>query len=434
MGFRRLLGAASVVFALRVAGALAQLVFLVYVAREFGVENFGVFSTALTLTIVSSMVGRWGSDQWVLRELPATLVKERGRGFVPVLLNGLFLILCASLLVSLSLFVASETLVAVFIGEDVLGAKSMMQIMTASIVPFALVNFFAEVLRTVDRHALASILQTVLVPLLSMLMIVGFSFAKSIPLVMMAMSYMLACVLTASAGALLIWRIYREYAEEERFTWLFREMLSEASSIAIVVFLSTWLAYADVLLIGFFSGPSEVALYAAAQRIVLLLSFLIISLNSMLGPRFSALNQQANHEGIFSLYADSRRMVAKIALPLAALIALVSAPLLSIFGEAFRDAMPVLLLLLLGRVINVMVGPVEVVMMMLRHVSAFKHYTMAAILLHLALSAVLTSRFGAIGAAVSTCLSTALLSFLCWRFVNTLRSGESSKSLDRLVE
>lgn len=434
MGIGQLLGAASVLFALRVLGALAQLAFLVYVAREFGIENFGVFSTALTLAVVSSMIGRWGADQWVLRELPATLVAERARGFVTVLLNGLVLVLCASLLVGLFLYAASETVVAVFIGKDVPDAGRMMQIMAASIAPFALVNFFAEVLRTVDRHAFASILQTVLVPLLSLLLITGLSFAETSPLLMVAASYLLASVLAAAAGAVLIWRVYRQHAGGEPFVWLLGEMFGEASSIAMVVLLSTWLAYADVLLIGFFGGPSEVGLYTAAQRIVLLLSFLIISLNSMLGPRFSAMNQQADHEGVFALYEDSRRMVVKIVLPLAALIALLSPWLLSVFGEAFREAVPILLLLLLGRVINVMVGPVEVVMMMLRHVGAFKSYTMAAILLHLVLSVVLTSRFGAMGAAVSTCLATALISFLCWRFVNKLRSGEIASSRGRLSE
>jgi O-antigen/teichoic acid export membrane protein len=432
--FRRLLGAASVLFALRVLGALAQLVFLVYVAREFGIENFGVFSTALTLAVVSSMIGRWGADQWVLRELSATLVKERVRGFAPVLLNGLVLVLCASLLVGFFLFAASETVVAAFIGKDVPDAGRMIQIMAASIAPFALVNFFAEVLRTVDHHAFASILQTVLVPLLSLLLVMGLSFAKTSPLVMVAASYLLACVLAAAAGAIPIWRIYRQHAGGEPFVWFLGEMFGEASSIAMVVLLSTWLAYADVLLIGFFGGPSEVGLYTAAQRIVLLLSFLIISLNSMLGPRFSAMNQQADHEGVFALYEDSRRMVVKIVLPLAGLIALLSPWLLSVFGEAFRVAVPILLLLLLGRVINVMAGPVEVVMMMLRHVGAFKSYTMAAILLHLVLSVVLTSRFGAMGAAVSTCLATALISFLCWRFVNKLRSGEIASSQSRLLE
>jgi len=429
----RLLGAASALFVLRVLGALAQLAFLVYVAREFGIENFGVFSTALTLTVVSSMIGRWGSDQWVLRELPATLVKERVRGFAPVLLNGLILVLCASILVSLVLFLSAGIMVAVFIGDEVQGARDMIRIMTASIVPFALVNFFAEVLRTVDRHVLAALLQTVLVPLISLLLAMGLSSAGLAPLAMMAASYMLACILAAAAGAIPVWRVYRLHAGEGRFTWLLREMFGEASSITMVVLLSTWLAYADVLLIGFFSGPSEVGSYTAAQRIVLLLSFLIISLNSVLGPRFATLNQQADRKGVLALYADSRRMAARIVLPLAVIIALASSELLLIFGETFRDAVPVLLLLLLGRVINVMAGPVEVVMMMLRHVAAFKRYTIAAILLHLGLSVVLTSRFGAMGAAVSTCLSTALISFLCWRFVNTLRTEEGLAS-GRMME
>jgi O-antigen/teichoic acid export membrane protein len=420
------------VFAVRVAGALAQLLFLVYVARKFGVENFGVFSTVLTLTVVSSMIGRWGADQWVLRELPATLVQERTREFAAVLVNGLLLVLGASLAVSLFLFAASDTMAAILIGSGVEGAGGMMRIMAASVAPFALVNFFAEVLRTVERHVFASVLQTVLVPLVSMMLVAGLPFAQP-ALAEVAASYTLACMLAAASGGVAVWRIYRRHVGEGRFAWLLKNMLGESSSIALVVLLSTWLAYADVLLIGFFSGPSEVGLYTAAQRIVLLLSFLIISLNSMLGPRFAALNQQSDRAGIFALYRDSRRMVARIVIPLAVLVGLASPWLLAVFGGAFREAVPVLLLLLLGRAINVMAGPVEVVMMMLRHVAAFKRYTIAAILLHLGLSVVLTPRFGAMGAAVSTCLSTALISFLCWRFVNALRPEEGLPP-GRLVE
>lgn len=408
-----------------------QMAFLVWIARYAGIDNFGAFSTSLTIILVSSVIGRWGADQWVLRELPATFSVESPRQFVSVFINGLLLMFFASGFISLILFLTAENLASVFIRGAVDDAGNLLKLMTLSVIPFAFVNFFSEVLRAVDRHILSTLLQTVIVPLASIIIFSVLVHAWWAPLMVVAASYVTGCLIAFMIGLIAVWLVYKQYVQISRFKLRISEVLRETTSIASVLLLSTWLAYADLLLISLYSNTSEVGVYAAAQRIVLLLSFLTVSYNSLLGPKFSVLNQNSDRDGVIELYLDSRRKLIKVVFPVAAGVAVASAEILSIFGEDFRKATPVLLLLLLGRLINVVVGPVEVVMMMLKYVSEFRRYTVLAILAHLILSFLLTAKFGAIGAAMSTLSSTALISFLCLRFVNKIRSGEVVMTSDQ---
>ena len=421
MKFHRLLGAAAAVFSLRAFGALVQFFFQILVARQWGVENFGLFSTALTLTVVSSMIARWGVDQWVLRELPATMVMERTRGFVPVLINGFVFVLSVSLLVTLGLFAASGNVASLFMGGEQEIAERLLQIMALSIVPFAALNFIAESFRAINRHLLATLLQTVLVPLLSVFLLVGFSLVNENSLTQVAVAYALACFMTFIAGALLLRRACRLHAGGERFVWLLKKMVGETTSIAIVVLLSTWLAYAYILVLGYFYGPSEVGLYSAAQRIVLIPSFMLISLNGLLWPRFALLVKQKEHTELYSLYRKSLQWMAMIGLPIVLLLAVFSSWFLSWFGPNFIAAQHALLFLLLGQFFIVLAGPIGILMMMGQHVATMRTYTLITVLIHFPLTMALTRLYGATGAAIATCMSAIMLNALCWRFIENQR-------------
>ena len=408
-------------FSLRAFGAFIQFCFQILVARQWGVENFGLFSTALTLTIVSSMVARWGVDQWVLRELPATVAAGNPRNFVSVLTNGLVFVLGTSALVTLCLWGASGSMVSLFMGRESEAAEGLFRIMTLSIIPFAVMNFLAESFRAVNRHLLATLLQTVLVPFLSVLLLMAFSLSDEKVLTQVAEAYASACLLAFVVGALFLGRAYRAHAGTGRFVWLLKDMAGETTSMAMVVLISTWLAYADILILGYFHGPSEVGLYSAAQRIVLLLAFVLVSLNSLLGPRFALLIKQGNQAELFALYRKAVKWTAITGLPIVVLLAAFSGWFLSWFGPTFVAAQYVLLILLLGQLFNVLTGPVGVLMMMGQHTATLRTYTAITALTHLPVALVLTPLFGATGAAAATCTGVVMLNALCWRFVESRR-------------
>lgn len=408
-------------FSLRAFGAFIQFCFQILVARQWGVENFGLFSTALTLTIVSSMVARWGVDQWVLRELPATTATGNPRSFVSVLTNGMVFVLGVSALVTLCLWAASASMASLFMGGDSEVAEGLFKIMTLSIIPFAVLNFFAESFRAVNRHLLATLLQTALVPFLSVLLLIGFSLADEKALTQVAEAYATACLLAFVVGALFLGRVYRAHAGAGRFVWLLKDMAGEATSMAMVVLLSTWLAYADILILGYFHGPSEVGLYSAAQRIVLLLGFVLVSLNSLLGPRFALLIKQGKQAELFELYGRTVKLTIMAGAPIVVLLAAFSGWFLSWFGPTFVAAQYALLILLLGQLFNALTGPVGVLMMMGQHTATLRSYTFITALTHLPVALVLTPLFGAVGAAAATCTGVVMLNALCWRFVENQR-------------
>ena len=423
MVFSRFIGLAAAVFSLRAGGAFIQFTFQILVARQWGVENFGVFSTAFTVTIISSMIARWGVDQWVLRELSAVTAIGNTRNFVSVLMNGMIFVLGVSALVTICLWSSSGKITSLFISKDLGDAERLFQILTLSIVPFSLLNFFGESFRAVSQHLLATFLQTVLVPTLSVLLLLGFFLADARTLTQVADAYVAACLMAFVVGALFVGRMYRVHAGVGHFVWLLKPMAGETTSIAMVVLLSTWLAYADVLILGYFHGPSEVGLYSAAQRIALLLGFVLMSLNSVLGPKFALLMKQDKHPEAISLYKTAIKWTALIGLPMLVMLAVFSDWFLSWFGPAFVDAQYLLLILLTGQALNVLTGPVGVLMMMGKHTAILRLYVGITTLTHIPAALVLTPLFGAAGAAAATSISIIMLNVLCWRFVEGWRKS-----------
>jgi O-antigen/teichoic acid export membrane protein len=409
------------VFSLRAFGAFIQFCFQILVARQWGVENFGLFSIALTLTVVSSMVARWGVDQWVLRELPATAAAGYPRSFVSVLTNGIVFVLGSSALVTLCLWGAAGSMASLFMGRETEAAEGLFRIMTLSIMPFAALNFLAETFRAVDRHLPATLLQTVLVPFFSVLLLIGISLADEKEVTQAAEAYVAACLLALVAGALYLGRVYRVHAGTGRLVWYLKDMVGETTSMAMVVLFSTWLAYADILILGYFHGPSEVGLYSAAQRIVLLLAFVLVSINSLLGPRFALLDKQGNQAELFALYRKAVKLTILTGLPIVVLLAIFSGWFLSWFGPSFVAARYVLLILLLGQLVNVLTGPVGILMMMSRHTATLRTYTFVTALTHLPVALILTPLFGADGTAAATCTGVVMLNVLCWRHVEARR-------------
>lgn len=428
---KKLLGDAGLVLAIRVSGALAQFAFQIVVARQYGVESFGVFSIALTLTIVSSMVARWGADQWVLRELPASLLQPEQRNFTSVLGSGLAFVLAASALASFCLLLFADEVASFFVEGTTPEAKELVGIMILSVAPFAIVNFFAEVLRAIHHHASASILQTLMIPVMSVLLLLALLQLGLESESWIAVAYLCATLISSLLGGWLVWKVFRRNRGGHDFVWLGRGMMGESHSVAMVVLLSAWLAYADVLFLGWFQSVSEVGLYAAAQRIVLMLSFVLLSFNSLLGPRFAGLNQAGAFDELIGLYRKSTGLMVLLGMPIVLVLGLFSDWFLGWFGADFINANGVLWVLLIGQAFNVLTGPVGVLMMMMRHTNKLRQFTFITVILHLVLMIILVPVYGAMGAAIATCAGMLSLNTMCWRFVVSIRKQHALQTVTK---
>ena len=168
---------------------------------------------------------------------------------------------------------------------------------------------------------------------------------------------------------------------------------------------------ADVWVLAVIAGPTSVAMYAAAYRLLDGLLLLPGAVAALVVPRTAGLPPAGRAA------AGRRSAVHSVALvlPLSALVAVLGAPVLELlFGAPFAGAAPVLAVLM----VSAAAGAVVTVLSPLVGVAARRTYAVVmalALSLNLTLNVSLVPRLGSMGAALATLASHTVLAVVLWR-------------------
>lgn len=172
---------------------------------------------------------------------------------------------------------------------------------------------------------------------------------------------------------------------------------------------------ADILILSLFVEPSSIAVYFAASRILQLVAFVPYAATAATAQRFSALNAVNDQAGLRRLARHTTRFTFVVALGAAGFIYLIAPFLLDMFGTGFSQAMPVLLVLMSGLIVQSFAGPGEDLLTMLGHERVCAGVSAIALVMNIALNLVLIPAYGVLGAAMATAISIAVRSLvLSW--------------------
>jgi O-antigen/teichoic acid export membrane protein len=172
------------------------------------------------------------------------------------------------------------------------------------------------------------------------------------------------------------------------------------------------LTYVDILVLQAFVGPEEVAVYYAAVKTLVLISFVSYAVSAAAAHRFSKYHVAGETEKLARFVADTIRWTFWPSLALAAGLLVVGKPLLSLFGPGFADGYPLIFVLVIGLLARAAVGPSERLLNMVGQQRACAMIYAGAFAANLALCLVLIPRFGVIGAAAATATATVVESTL----------------------
>jgi O-antigen/teichoic acid export membrane protein len=198
----------------------------------------------------------------------------------------------------------------------------------------------------------------------------------------------------------------------------FREWFAVSLPIFLVESFFFLLTNADVLMVGFFMEPDDVAVYFATVKTLALVHFVYFAVKAGVAQRYAAYAH--GESGKLSAFArDTVSWTFWPSLAMAIVVLLLGEWMLMLFGPGFEDGYPLLFLLVVGVVARSAVGPCESLLTMTgnQNVCAFVYALTLA--LNIALSVALIPVFGLWGAAVATTASmifeAAALSFTVWR-------------------
>jgi O-antigen/teichoic acid export membrane protein len=182
----------------------------------------------------------------------------------------------------------------------------------------------------------------------------------------------------------------------------------------------------DILVLGVFVGPSEIAIYFAAVRTISLVSFIDFAVGAVAMPSFAALHAKDRRDEIFDLFGTMRRWCFWPSAAGTALLLLFGKPLLSMFGPEFVEAYPIMSVLAVAYLVRALAGPAQNLLSVTGHQDTAAIILTLTVLLSAGLNIMLIPLFGLTGAAIATAMAYAFEAVACLMMVNRLFGPKSA--------
>jgi O-antigen/teichoic acid export membrane protein len=155
-----------------------------------------------------------------------------------------------------------------------------------------------------------------------------------------------------------------------------------------------------------FRTAPEVGYYDIAAKLATLTTFVLSSINSITGPKFSQLFHTNKLEDLFRLAERSARLIFWTTTPILLGLLLLSRPILVRFlGSEYATAYPPLVLLVLGQFVNSASGATALFMNMTGNQKTFRNIIAAAAVMNIGLNLLFIPHFGIVGAAIAATIS-----------------------------
>lgn len=435
-----LVNGAGVILA-RAAGAGLILLITVLVTRMLGIADYGRFAFFLSVAFLAVLFGGLGLPVAANRLVPRYRRRPAdvagGGAERQFIAAGLAIVFCGSLLVAVAAILAIRGLTP---------AGTLMTVplwaAAAYVSGTALISFLAPACRALDRPTAAALIDNIY-PRLIILAGMGVVALAGIRLDLdgVLVLWAIASYGTVAAALLTLARhpeVGRHPAGKRRrppFTGLRRRQLHVWLGLSTTMMITPVfyfvLSETDILVLGFCSDPAQVGLYNVARRLAELMQFAYVAVNTLLLPRIAAAHAARQPERIQAL-VDTMNII--VLIPAAAVLAVLvvfGPAVLGLFGPEFAGGYLVVLMLVVPRFVDLLLGPASEMLMMMGDQGRVARINVAAGVANLGLNVALVPTLGAVGAATATAVTMigwkAVLYVLCRR-----RTGLQPSLLARL--
>ncbi|ETX01433.1 MAG: hypothetical protein ETSY1_07365 [Candidatus Entotheonella factor] len=168
----------------------------------------------------------------------------------------------------------------------------------------------------------------------------------------------------------------------------------------------------DRLMLGALSTAHNVGIFVVASLISQNARFILQSTNSIFPPIIADLYHKGDTQRLVSTYKSVTWLITALTVPLIFVFCFMSSEIMSLFGSEYASANRVLIILSLFQFVNVAVGSAGFLLVMTgnQKLEAINSWVVA--FLNVVLNYIFIPKYGAIGAAFATGLSTGIINLL----------------------
>jgi O-antigen/teichoic acid export membrane protein len=172
-------------------------------------------------------------------------------------------------------------------------------------------------------------------------------------------------------------------------------------------------------MLGIWGSPADVGIFGVANRTSILISLVLIAVNSIAAPKFAALYRRGEIEALGHTARSCTKLMTFMAAPALLLFLLAPGRVMGIFGPEFIGGRLTLSILAVGQFVNVVTGSVGFVLIMTGNEHLMRNNIAFCALTIVILNYILIPLWGAVGAAIASAITLILqniaATILVWR-------------------
>lgn len=389
--------AISLSLIMRVLSAFSGLIVSVFISRELGANEAGLYFLAYSIVFFLASLFRIGLDDTIVKFTGKVYGSAEEGSLKSVLYKAISISIAPTILITLLLFLFSNE-ISKYIFEKPNFSPVLRNIAFACIF-LSLSVFISKSLQGCKKIISSIYILNVSNSILLILMITMLGKLNAAELSF----YFLICTIITFTTSVILWLFYNR-----KISYIdlpIEEIYKSCLPLWIVVIMGQFVQWSSQIISGFYLQPDDISLLATAQRMATSTSFVLLAVNMVVAPRFAKLYAGNNINKLEKLAKNSIRIMLLISIPITTFILLVPELIMSIFGPEFTRGATVLQIICLGQVINVLAGSVGLLLSMSGHERDLRTVTLISGPIALVLPFILIPTYGINGAAYSTAIS-----------------------------
>lgn len=401
--FREIAKPALASLIVRIAGVLIGFMFAILVSREISADMYGQYSVLLAWMLPLATLSGLGTDKLALKQIPQYSDEEDKGAAVHMYRQARNITVLISLMISSVLYILERV---VDLGLDLPRIENF-EILLLVIPVYALLVLNCFVLKAVNRQSLSVFLEAAfpnLITLLSVFILLYFFDNRE---------YVFECYLVALLCSWLLsqylvfgWkRTLSVSQEQDRASSSYLATIRNAYPMYVTSLITTLLVSVDVIMLSWFVTGAEVAVYAIAMRITGLVAFPLSGVIPVVAPKYSKAYANRDISMVRLLHLRATHMSIWAAVPIIALIILFPEYILNLFGSSFLSGVTVLYIVLIGQMMNLLVGPIGYLMWMCDLATVLQKVMIVVLVINIMLNCLLIPLMGIEGAAIATAVA-----------------------------
>jgi len=385
---------------IKVLGGGFAFLFNILLARKLGADNSGIFFLCFSVVMIAVVIGRLGLDNVVLRDIAKYAINNKWGKLKGIFSYSVTISLISSVLMSLLVFFSAD-----LISDQLFNMPEMsksLRIMSLIIIPLSIISIIASSLKGLKKIAQATVTESLLVPFFSVLSL--YFLVKDNNLNQFLNYYVIIFIITLIL-AFYFWKKNTKFIIEKASSFSIREIFDSSIPLLWVtsmLFVNSW---ADRIFLGIYSNAESVGVYSIAMKVAMLVSFILVAVNSASSAKFSEFYQSNNIKALSNYCAKSTNLMATISLPVLILVIFFSDLILDFFGSEFTIGSTALIILCFGQFINVATGSVGQILAMTTREKLLKKSILIGMGANIILNLILVPLYDMNGAAIATSIS-----------------------------